>query len=37
MLVDFGLSFVQMMYKLEGDGALLLQCYEVVSSLSAAI
>ena len=37
VVVDFGLPFVQATYKLEGDGALVLQCYEVISSLSAAI
>ena len=35
--VDAGLPFVQAAYKLEGDGPLALQCYEVVASLAAAV
>ena len=35
--VDAGLPFVQATYKLEGDGPLALQCYEVVASLTAAV
>ena len=34
---DAGLPFVQATYKLEGDGPLALQCYEVVASLTAAV
>ena len=37
VVVDFGLPFVQATYQLEGDGALALQCYEVISSLSTAV
>ena len=35
--VDVRLPFVQATYKLEGDGPLALQCYEVVASLTAAV
>ena len=35
--VDAGLPFVQPTYKLEGDGPLALQCYEVSASLTAAV
>ena len=35
--VDAGLSFVQATYKLEGDGPLALECYEVISSLTTAV
>lgn len=36
-IVDVGLPFVQATYKLEGDGPLALQCYEVIASLTAAV
>ena len=35
--VDAGKPFVQATYVLEGDGALALQCYEVISSLTTAV
>ena len=35
--VDAGLPFVQATYKLEGEGPLALQCYEVIASLTAAV
>ena len=37
MVVDAGMPFVTSTYKLEGDGSLALQCYEVISSLTAAV
>ena len=36
-IVDWGEHFVKATYNLEGDGPLVLQCYEVVDSLVAAI
>ena len=35
--MDAGLPFVQATYKLEGDGTLALECYEVISSLTTAM
>ena len=37
IIVDAGMPFVQATYKLEGDGHLALECYEVISSLTAAV
>jgi len=37
VIVDAGLPFVQATYKLEGDGPLALECYEVISSLTTAV
>lgn len=37
VVVDAGMPFVTSTYKLEGDGSLALQCYEVISSLTAAV
>ncbi len=37
VIVDAGMPFVQATYKLEGDGPLALECYEVISSLTAAV
>ena len=36
-IVDWGEHFMKATYNLEGDGLLVLQCYEVVDSLVAAI
>ena len=36
-LVDAASPFVQATYKLEGDGPLIFKCYDVMSSLSAAV
>ena len=36
-IVDCGEKFVKAMYELEGDGPLVLQCYEVISILNANI
>jgi len=35
--VDAGLPFVQATYKLEGEGPMALECYEVISSLTTAV
>ena len=37
VIVDAGMPFVQATYKLEGDGPLALECYEVISSLTTAV
>ena len=37
VIVDMGMPFVQAMFKLEGDGCLVVECYEVISSLTAAV
>ena len=37
VIMDAGLPFVQATYKLEGDGPLALECYEVISSLTTAV
>ena len=37
IIVDAGMPFVQATYNLEGDGHLALECYEVISSLTAAV
>ena len=37
IIVDVGIHFVKTMYNLEGDGPLMLSCYEKISALSAAI
>ena len=37
IIVDAGIPFVQATYKLEGDDHLALECYEVISSLKAAM
>ena len=37
IVVNVGMSFVQATYKLEGDGSLVLTCYEVISALTASI
>ena len=37
IVVDVGMSFVQATYKLEGDGSLVLTCYEVISALTTSI
>ena len=36
-IVDCGERFVKTMYELEGDGPLVLRCYEVISILNASI
>lgn len=36
-IVDAGKQFVQATYKLEGDGPLAFQCYEVISTLSTSV
>ena len=35
--VDFGEPFVKGTYKLEGDGPLALECYEIISGIKAAV
>ena len=37
VIVDAGMPFVQATYKLEGDATLVLEYYEVISSLSTAV
>ena len=37
IIVDAGMPFVRATYELEGDGLLALKCYEVISTLSAAV
>ena len=37
IVVNVGMSFVQATYKLEGDGSLVLTCYEVISALTTSI
>ena len=37
IIIDARMPFVQATYKLEGDGHLALECYEVISSLTAAV
>ena len=37
VIVDAGMPFVQATYKLEGDGCLVFECYEIISSLTAAV
>ena len=36
-IVDWGEPFVKATYKLEGDGALALQCYGVINTIRASI
>jgi len=36
-IVDAGKQFVQAMYKLEGDGPLVFQVYEIISALSTSV
>ena len=36
-IVDAGKQFVQATYKLEGDGPLVFQCYEIISALSTSV
>ena len=36
-VVDAGKQFVQATYKLEGNGPLAFQCYEVISALSTSV
>ena len=36
-LVDSALPFVQYTYKLQGDGHLAFECYDTISSVSAAV
>ena len=36
-IVDAGKQFVQATYKLEGDGALVFQSYEIISALSTSV
>lgn len=37
VVIDFGHPFVQATYNLEGDGELVFQCYEVISTLTTAV
>ena len=36
-IVDAGKQFVQARYKLEGDGTLAFQCYEIMSALNTSV
>ena len=36
-IIDAGKPFVQATYKLEGDGLLVFQCYEIISALSTSV
>ena len=36
-VVDFGEEFVEATYRLEGDGPLAVECYEIITTLKAAI